>query len=169
MSTRLATGVLIAAVLAAAAPQAAAAAGPTPAQIRGALAHAEHSRRLWATVNICKDNALGIRGQMPTLGFGASLSMEIQVQYWAGAKMRFQLHPSAKVSVALGTPAHDVHQGGATFPFGPHAGLLRGYVTFVWKRGGKVLGRTHRATSAGHHDADGGDPPGYSAPGCTLG
>lgn len=160
---RLATGVLLA-VLGAAAP-ASAAGGPTPAQIRKALVHAEHSRRLWATVNICKSGSLGIRGQMPTLGFRATLSMSMRVEYWSAG--RFVLAPGVKRLVTLGTYAHRVHQGGATFAFQPHAGLLRGLVSFQWKRGGKLLGHTQMPTTGGHPDADGGQPPGYSAASCA--
>jgi hypothetical protein len=38
----------------------------------------------------------------------------------------------------------------------------------MWKRGGKLLGRTDRVTTGGHRDVDFGDPHSFSAATCTI-
>jgi hypothetical protein len=152
---------------------------PTAAQIRKALAKARHSKLLWATVNVCqvkgrnaaKGGSIGIRGQMPTLGFSSTLSMTIQLDRWSSKSKSFAPLPfkTAKTTVSPGTFASNLHQDGAVFPFGGPAGLLNATVTFGWSRGGKVLGTATRQTAAGHHDAAGGQPKHYSAAQCKLG
>ena len=165
-----------AAAIAATAPPALASStghGPTAAQIRAAVRRAERSRDLWATVNICRrqDNkdVIGIRGQMPSLGFTTEMSITVRVEFWSRDSARFLPVPRIAKPVALGTATHTVVQGGASFRFHPPAGLLRGAVTFVWKLGDKVLAKTTRKTSHGHKHVDYADPPGYSAGTCTLG
>ena len=153
--------------------------GPTAAQIHKALTRAQHSKQLWATVNVCqvkgrgaaKGGSIGIRGQMPTLGFTSTLSMTIQLNRWSSKNKSFAALPykTAKTTVSPGTFATNLHQDGAVFPFGGPAGLLDATVTFGWSRGGKVLGTATRRTAAGHHDAAGGHPPHYSAAQCKLG
>jgi hypothetical protein len=173
MRAVLATTVLAAAVLVTcAAVTASAAVGPR--RIAAAVVRAERSSSLWATVNICssrKDpDSIGIRGQMPTLGFSASLSMLIQVAYWSTTSKRFVPIQSATAAttLALGKQATGLQQDGAIFPFKAHTGLLNATVTFTWRRAGKVLGQTTRRTTAGHPDADYGSPPHFSAAQCTI-
>src|SRR6516165_1209759 len=59
---------------------------PTAAQMRAAVQRAERSKYLWATVNICNTkrhpHAIGVRGQMPALGFPALLQMTVHLKYW---------------------------------------------------------------------------------------
>lgn len=145
---------------------------PTPAQIRAAIRRAERSRTLWATVNICdprrRPNALGVRGQMPTLGFPASMSLDIRVNHYAPAKHRFEPVPHATVEVSLERPAKSLQQAGATFRFPRHAGLLNASFTFRWKRSGRLLGQATRTTTGGHRDADFGSPPHFSAAQCRI-
>ena len=90
MRAALVTTVLAAAVLVAAGP---ASAGVGPGQIARAVRTAEQSHSLWATVNICNARKyrhdLGVRGQMPTLGFSSSLFMVVQVNYWSQGQHRF--------------------------------------------------------------------------------
>ena len=54
------------------------------------------------------------------------------------------------------------------FPFSAHTGLLNASFTFIWTRGGKIIGQTVRRTTAGHRDADHGSPPHYSAAQCRI-
>jgi hypothetical protein len=153
--------------------------GPTAAQVRRALSHARHSKQLWATVNVCrvagkhgaKGGEIGVRGQMPTLGFAANLSMTIQLNRWSAKNKAFAALPykTARTTVTPGAFATNLHQDGAVFPFGASAGLLNATVTFSWSRGGKLLGSAIRQTTAGHHAAAGGHPPRYSAAQCQLG
>lgn len=152
--------------------------GPTAAQIHKALARARHSKLLWATVNVCqlkgrhaaKGGSIGVRGQMPTLGFTSTLAMTIRLNRWSTKSKSFMplRYRTAKTTVSPGRFAHNLHQDGAVFPFGGPAGLLNATVTFSWARGGKVLGTATRTTTAGHHDAAGGHPPHYSAAQCRL-
>ena len=158
---------------AAAAPAAPASVGP--AQIARAITHAERSSSLWATINICTSrkypDALGVRGQMPALGFPAQLSMDIQVDYWSAQTRQFiAIQDTAAVhALTLGRHAQGLYQDGAVFPFRAHTGLLNATITFTWTRNGKVIGHTRRRTTAGHHAADFGSPPRYSAAQCMIG
>ena len=168
----LVTTVLAAALFGASVPASAGTVGP--ARIARAVRTAEHSRSLWATVNICSSakypHALGIRGQMPTLGFSASMSMVVQVNYWSTTSHRFLpiQNKLATTRLSLGSAATGLEQDGAVFPFKAHTGLLNATITFTWTRGGKVIGQTVRRTTAGHHDADHGSPPHYSAAQCLI-
>jgi hypothetical protein len=152
---------------------------PTRAQIRKAVATAERSKMLWATVNVCQvkgqqaahGGSIGIRGQMPTLGFTSTLSMTIQLNHYSVTSKSFVAIPvaTAKRTVSLGAFATDLHQAGEVFPFSGPAGLLNATVTFSWTRAGKLLGSTTQQTTAGHRDAVGGRPAHYSAAQCQLG
>jgi hypothetical protein len=153
--------------------------GPTVAQIRKAVAKAKRSKMLWATVNVCRVNgkhaahggSIGVRGQMPTLGFASTLSMTIQLNRYSPASKSFVAlaDSTAKRTVSLGRFATDLHQAGEVFPFTGPAGLLNATVTFDWTRAGKLLGSTTEQTTAGHRDAVGGRPAHYSAAQCQLG
>ena len=151
-----------------------AAAALGPRQIARAVARAERSPSLWATVNICSPrgapDSLGIHGQMPTLGFSASLSMQIQVNYWSTAKTRFVPIQAATATstLSLGDQSTGLQQDGAIFPFRAHTGLLNATVTFTWTRAGRVLGQTVRRTTGGHAAAAYGTPPHFSAAQCSI-
>jgi hypothetical protein len=171
----VATTVLAAAILMTATVGASVAAGGlSPRRIAAAAARAERSPQLWATVNICSSrddpDALGIRGQMPTLGFPVKLWMDIQVNYWSAATKRFLPIKSAAATrmLALGQQSSGLQQDGAIFPFGAHAGLLDATITFTWTRGGTTIGQAVRRTTAGHPTAAYGSPPHYSAAQCTI-
>lgn len=150
----------------------ASAAAPTRAQIRGAVARAERSRSLWATVNVCDSHRfphrIGVRGQMPTLGFAASMSMYVQVNYFSKSKHRFEPIRNATMRVGAGRSATGLEQAGSTFSFPRHTGLLNATIEFTWTRSGTVLAQTTRRTTAGHRDADYGSPPHYSARECRI-
>ncbi len=145
---------------------------PTAAQIRAAVANARRARTLWATVNICNSqrfpDVIGVRAQMPTLGLGERLSMAFRIDYWATASRSFLLVPNTKRTVSLGPARTGLHQGGWWYRFAPHAGSLRGSVTFAWTLGGRVIGRAQRTTTTGHGLADFGDPAHYSTAACTI-
>ena len=127
---------------------------------------------LWATVNVCQTKgkqaaqggSIGVRGQMPTLGFASTLSMTIQLNRYSAKSKSFVALPyaTAKTTVSPGAFATDLHQDGAVFPFSGPAGLLNATVTFSWTRAGKLLGSTTQQTTAGHRDAAGGRPAHYS-------
>jgi hypothetical protein len=52
-------------------------------------------------------------------------------------------------------------------PAGPPF-VLRGVVSFQWRRGAKVLGTISRPTKAGHVSQTGADPPNFSAATCRI-
>jgi hypothetical protein len=153
--------------------------GPTAAQIRKAVAKAERSKMLWATVNVCQTKgkqaaqggSIGVRGQMPTLGFASTLSMTIQLNRYSATSKSFVSisEATATRTVSPGAFATDLHQAGEVFPFTGPAGLLNATVTFSWTRAGKLLGSTTQQTTAGHPDASGGRPAHYSTAQCQLG
>jgi hypothetical protein len=150
--------------------------GPTLAQkIQTAVKIAERSPDLWATVNVCTSSPtqdeVGIRGQMPSLGYAATLSMNISVDYWNFDTNVFQ-PASLSQKVALGKGTHGLHQGGVNFPITPPASgsqyLVRGSVTFSWMIGSKVVGTVTRNTGHGYANVGFANPPGYSSGTCTL-
>lgn len=148
--------------------------GPTPSQERAAMARARSSRNLWATINVCAPrrapHTIGVRGQMPALGFPAQLSELIQIEYWNKSKRRFVPVPGshARALVRLGQVTAGLEQGGHNFPFAAQAGLLRGTVTFQWRSAGRLLGSASRTTVRGHPAADQGIPAHYTAGTCRL-
>jgi hypothetical protein len=148
------------------------AAAPSKAKIRAALRRAEHSGKLWATVNICNTNrhpnVLGIRGQMPALSYRALLTMRIQVKYWSDADSRFKDVPHTRHTVSLGTKTTGTHQGGLSFQFSPHAGFLAATIRFDWIRSRRSIGHVTRWTTPHHPDADAGDPRHFSAWKCVI-
>jgi hypothetical protein len=148
---------------------------PTRAQISAAVQSAERSPDLWATINVCNTTQhpdyIGIRGQIPALGFTTHISMTVRVEYYDPARGRFEPTTAIK-SVDLGRATRGAHQGGVQFPFqAPAAGEsyeLRGAITFQWAIGRRVLARAIRHTKHGYQDVDFADPPGYSAGTCTI-
>ena len=181
MRSRLTVSHLCAAVgivvLTVAAPAAAAgsghrSAGPSRSQISTAVARVERSRKLWATINICNTkhhpNVVGIRGQMPALGFGSQLTMQVELRYWSDAEKRYKLLPTTTQTISLGNESNGVHQGGVSFPFSAHAGTLAGIVRFDWRLKSRSIGHTVRRTSTGHPDADQSDPVHFSAGKCEI-
>jgi hypothetical protein len=170
---RLVTGALLVVVLAVVAtPALGSASGPTPNQIKSAVHNAERSKRLWATVNVCDTrkhpHTIGIRGEVPALGFPATIAISIGIDFYSKTDKRFEPDPKASKMIKVGTVSHGIHQRGVTFQFAPHTGRLRGTATFSWTRRGKVLGSTKRITTPRHHDADFADPSGFSAATCMI-
>jgi hypothetical protein len=173
---RVALATTVLALTVATAPVAAGASTPNPnptrAQIRTAIKRAESSTSLWATVNICNSKAqphtIGIRGQMPTLGFPAWLSMKITLNYWDTNEKRFTpVSSNGTRLIRLGRWSTNLQQGGWSVQIDTGA-LLNATVQFFWRREGVLLGRKTLTTTAGHPGADGGSPPHYSAKECQL-
>jgi hypothetical protein len=153
-------------------PSAAVAGGPSPAQISAALQAAERSSQLWATINECKSSHhrgdLGIRGQMPALGFATDMYMTFEVTFKSATGSRFKPLPATRARVLVGRASNKALQIGRTYPFHTSAALLAGRITFEWRLGGKVLGRTTRRTTGHHTHVDFADPPGFSRAFCRL-
>jgi hypothetical protein len=188
MRPRVAALAILAAVGAISAPAVATAAKPGKThhkkgrtlaeKIHAAVLAAERSPDLWATINVCTSgnadgsDEVGIRGQMPSLGFPATLTMVVSVSYWNYTDMKFEPANAASSTVSLGAGTHGLHQGGVNFPFAPPTSgstyLVRGTVTFEWLSGSKVLGKVTRNTGHGYAGVSFSDPPGYSSGTCSL-
>jgi hypothetical protein len=145
---------------------------PSPRPVQAAVSRAEASSSTWATVNICNTsghpNTIGIRAQMPSLGVTAQLSMVFEVEYWSSHSKTYKLVPGSVRSVSLGSSRLGLRQSGITLPLTPHAGTLRGVVSLHWALGGRTVGSTTRVTTAGHPDADFGDPLHHSSATCAM-
>jgi hypothetical protein len=145
---------------------------PSRAQIKRAIQRAERSNSLWATVNICDTkhhrHTMGVRGQMPTLGFASWLSMRVQVNYYSSKRARFVPLSKASSTLRLGRMSKGLQQLGSTFTFSAHAGLFNATIDFIWRRSGRLLGHTTRRTTAGHSNAAFGDPKHFSAKECRI-
>ncbi len=76
--------------------------------------------------------------------------------------------PEVQQLIDLGPQTTGLHQGGVSFRFAPGAGHLSGTITFIWKRGGKVLAQATRPATQGHPSADYGDPEDYSSAQCAI-
>ncbi|MGI8779114.1 MAG: hypothetical protein ACR2L8_02890 [Solirubrobacteraceae bacterium] len=131
----------------------------------------------WATVNVCdtttSPNDMGIRGSMSGLARNTRMYMRFRVQYrdangdWrtvkAGADSRWR-------KVAAGRCGE--HDAGWTFEFMPPtsggAHLLRGSVSFQWRRQGHVVQRERRITEPGHPGTAGAEPADFSAATCAI-
>jgi hypothetical protein len=170
----LATTVLVLAVGAAgfAGLAQAASHNPTKAQISKAIKNAESSTSLWATVNLCDTKrhryTIGVRGQMPALGFPAWLSMRIQLNQYETKKRKFVPLSNATALVRLGRVSRGLQQAGEQWTYSAHAGLFNARIQFIWRRSGKLLGQTSRRTTAGHPGADFGEPAHFSAKQCRI-
>ena len=106
---------------------------------------------------------------MPTLGFPAWLSMNVQLNYCDNDQEALRPRSAARASSSGWVAGrHGLQQDGAQFSFEPHAGLFNATVTFIWRRAGKLLGQMTRTTTAGHRNADFGSPPHYSAQQCRI-
>lgn len=172
---RLAAAVAIAAIVCAP-PVAATARPPSQRAISRAVARAERSSSLWATINICqrthhRGGELGIRGQMPALGFSSTLRMTVRLGVWSSKHHRFEAvsGSTATSNLSLGAASNGRKQDGVEFNFTQPAGLLDATIEFTWTRGTRVIGDVTRPTTSGHHDADFGEPAHYSASSCRIG
>jgi hypothetical protein len=174
MRAALATTVLGFALTVSIAPPAAARA-PSPRQVTRAVTAVKRSKALWATINMCNSRThrdkIGVRGQMPSLGFGATMEMTVTLNSYSTSVKRFEPinSPDAMARIRLGSHTRGLEQDGANFPFHKGTtGLWDATVVFTWKRNGKIIGQSQRRTTAGHPNADFGSPPHYSAARCWI-
>ena len=138
-----------------------------------------HSRHLWSTVNVCdtarNPDTIGVRGSMPGSGRrGETMWMRFQVQYLSsvdGLWHNFTRDGTDSGFVRIGRHArYRARQAGYLFPFSPAQGdryVLRGVVTFEWRRKGRTVRRAKKRTTAPHR-ATVADPDGFSAARCEI-
>ena len=139
-----------------------------------------HSKRLWATVNVCDTvghpDSIGIRGSMPGSGDKAeTMFMRFQVQYFTPSdRLWHNLGAEADSGfVEVGSARFRSRQYGVTFTITPpQTGkapyVLRGAVTFEWREDSQVVRRARTRTSARHPNPAGADPAGYTAATCSI-
>ncbi|HEX7297857.1 MAG TPA: hypothetical protein VF257_02550 [Solirubrobacteraceae bacterium] len=152
---------------------------PTAATARGGPS-IYHNKRLWATVNVCDTvghpDSIGIRGSMPGSGNRREdMFMRFVVQYYSATdSLWHNLGEGADSGfVAVGSGRFRTRQSGRTFTITPPRPgsapyLLRGVITFEWRKDGEVIRRARKRTAGGHPDTKGSDPAGFSAPTCTI-
>jgi hypothetical protein len=138
-----------------------------------------HSRLLWATIDVCnatdQPDTVGIRGSMPGDGQAHDMMyMRFRLQYMnATNKVWTDLSKSASSSYASVGTGVSARQAGRSFQLNPVAGqpafMLRGVVSFEWRRGSTVLAEASRPTSAGRESLAGADPAGFSSAACLIG
>jgi hypothetical protein len=141
-----------------------------------AAAAAKGSGDLWATVNVCdtaaKPNTIGIRGSMPGLKRKATLRMRFRVQYLAADGRWLTVRRNADSGwQTVGTRRGGRVESGWSFTFAPPKSgdiVLRGVVSFQWRRSGEVVRRARKITEGGHVSTVGADPPGFSAGTCRI-
>jgi hypothetical protein len=144
---------------------------PSAKQIKAALTKAERSNGLWATINVCSSpkhpNTIGVRGQMPALGFPATLQMVVRLGYYSVQTATFTPVPGPATTLDVGAATIGFHQDGVTFTIKPPA-TLDATVKFIWRSGRKVLGSTTRSTVNNRQGVQQADPPGYSSAVCRM-
>lgn len=134
----------------------------------------------WATVNVCDTvghpDGIGVRAWMPGTGDRRDeLFVRLQVQFLRRADATWHALGGSGDSgfVDVGNGAARARQSGRTFTLSPPvdgrpAFVLRGLVTFEWRRDDVVERRARRATAAGHPGTPGADPEDYSAATCSI-
>ena len=140
---------------------------------------AKRAPEVWATVNACdtklRPNQIGIRGGMPGLARHTRMYMRFRVQFqdsegaWRTVKSS-RLTDSGWVRVAAGRRGE--HDAGWSFEFKPPtsggAHVLRGVVSFEWRKARRVVQRAKAFTEAGHPGTVGAEPADYSAETCAI-
>jgi hypothetical protein len=134
---------------------------------------------VWATVNACDTklhpNEIGIRGGMEGLARHTRMYMRFRVQFqnaegeWKTLKSG-PLTDSGWKREASGRRGE--HDAGWSFQFKPPvsggAHVLRGLVSFEWRKGGRVVKRAKAVTEAGHPGTLGAEPADFSAATCEI-
>jgi hypothetical protein len=136
------------------------------------------SRQLWATINVCnasdQPDTVGIRGSMPgDRQPRDTMYMSFRLQYLDAMKHWSDLANGAAPGFVVVGSAKSARQDGRSFQLVPVPGrpafMLRGVVSFQWRRGATILKTVSRPTTAGHQSLAGADPPSFSAASCLIG
>ena len=143
----------------------------------GSSAQAQSKDRLWATVNVCdtakNPDTIGLRASMPGTGDSkVKMYLRFRVEYYVARDEEWKTVRKGGDSgwISVGSGRFVARQSGRSFEFSPAAGniLLRGRVSYEWRRGKKVVKRAVRRTTAGHTSSAGADPKGFSASECLI-
>jgi hypothetical protein len=131
----------------------------------------------WATVNVCDTtahpNRIGIRGSMPGLARRTRMYMRFRVQFRTlEGEWRTVKRGADSRWLRIATGRRGEHDSGYSFDFKPPvaggAHVLRGVVSFQWRRAGRVVQRDRSFTEDGHPGTAGADPPDFSAEICAI-
>lgn len=151
-------------------------AGPAAARQKAPSVYT--SKLLWATVNICDTKAhpdtVGIRGSMPGSGVrGETMHMRFQLQYYDQKDLEWHnLASTADTGfVPVGKAMFKQRQAGRNFVVPPPSSgafIMRGAVTFEWRKDGEVVRRARKRTTSKHGPTVGADPSGFSAAKCEV-
>ncbi len=137
------------------------------------------STQLWATIDVCnppdQPDTVGVRGSMPGDGQnGQIMYMRFRLQYLSTTtKQWVDLTTEAGSGFVAVGRAKATRQAGRSFQLVPVPGkpafMLRGVVSFQWRRGSTVVNSASRPTTAGRQSLAGADPAGFSAATCSIG
>jgi hypothetical protein len=133
---------------------------------------------LWATVDVCnpsdQPNTVGVRGSMPGDNHAKDeMYMRFRLQYLdSSTKLWVDLTTGADSGYVAVGAAKSARQAGFSFQLTPVAGkpafMLRGVVSFQWRRNSAVVYTVSRPTTAKHKSLSGADPAGFSTAECSL-
>lgn len=136
------------------------------------------SKLLWATINYCDTakhpDTIGIRASMPGSGVKSErMFMRFQVQYYRADENKWHNIGDTGDSgfIEVGSARFKARRTGRDFVIKPPATgswILRGAVTYEWRRGGEVVRRARKRTRSGHPSTVGADPKGFSAAKCEI-
>jgi hypothetical protein len=146
------------------------AAAPEPAILR--------SSQLWATIDVCnpsdQPDTVGVRGSMPGDDhLKDTMYMRFRLQYLdSTTKHWVDLANGADSGFVAVGAAKSARQAGFSFQLTPVVGkpafMLRGVVSFEWRRGSTVEYLISRPTTASRKSLSGADPAGFSAADCSV-
>ncbi len=136
------------------------------------------SKLLWATINYCDTakhpDTIGIRASMPGSGVKSErMFMRFQVQYYRVDENRWHNIGDTGDSgfIDVGSARYKARRTGRDFVIKPPvtgAWILRGAVTYEWRRSGEVVRRARKRTRSGHSGTTGADPKNFSAAICEI-
>jgi hypothetical protein len=136
------------------------------------------SKLLWATINYCDSakhpDTIGIRASMPGSGVKSErMFIRFQVQYYLAAKNEWHNIGDTGDSgfIDVGRATFKARRTGRDFVIKPPTSgswILRGAVTYEWRKGGEVVRRARKRTRSGHPTSAGADPKGFSAAKCEI-
>ena len=128
---------------------------------------------LWATVNVCDTaehaDEIGIRASMPGGKPKGRLLMRFRVQYRDLTTGRWRSVRDADSGWQRIGRGRKARESGWSFEVaGDGTRILRGVVTYRWRRGGRIVRRARRVTEGGHRSSVGADPADFSAATCRI-
>jgi len=136
------------------------------------------SKLLWATVNVCDTakhpDIVGIRASMPGSGIAKErMYIRFQLQYYSATDTRWHNIGETGDSgfISVGSAKFKARQTGRNFAVTPPSSgsfILRGAVTYEWRRGGEVVRRARKRTRSGHPNTVGADPKDFSSSRCEI-